>query len=962
MIRTYGPRAALAVAFWALPTLHAMAAPTPTSAPILRIDTPMHTAMIRRLAVDPARERLITASDDKTVKIWQLPSGRLVSTLRVPLDAAHEGQLFALAVSPDGQRIAVAGWTCWDWERAACVYVFDSDSGEIIKRVAGLGDAVGAMAWSPDGRRLAIGLQGRSGVRVLRTDTFAEIGADREYADKVMELAYNEGGWLASVALDGRLRVYRPDFGLHGRIALSAGKRPATVRFAPRSRQLAVGFLDAPSVSVIDAMTFAPVVTRSLASDPLQRSLSNVAWSENGRILYAAGERSGDGTNLLMRFEDGKTPESIPMPALRVSELQALAGGRIAYAAEDPRIGVIDATGRLLLDRRSELFELAADPGQLRVSGDGASIELGARDGRSLRFHALDETGRTDPVRTTFLAPVRRSSEWRIDVSADGLALRVNDKVPVLDDYEIVRDFAFTPGTDAVAIGTEWALRLLNRDATERWSTRLSAIVRAVNVSGDGRFVIAALSDGTIRWFRVRDGRELLAYFPHADRQEWVAWTPAGYYMSSAHGDNLIGWHLNRDIGEAPDFYRAIQFERVLFKPEVVTNALRGTARTMAAENDFDIARLRDIAPPRLVIQKLDVRIGVDGQPIAKIRIAGQRRALPLNELTVFVDEIPVTPYRERAMAGNERDRFSRELEVALAGSGSEIRVESLTGPAMGFAETYLALPAGTPPAPSNTIRGDLYVLAIGNNAFPNLPDKDLGFAAQDAETIASALAASGRGVYKSVFTHVLSDRRESKPDRTTVLDALAFTRHAGADDTLVVFLASHGVSDRAGNYWFVPRDASADDLAAFSAGTTKPFPSFISWTRFFDALRDAAGRRILIVDTCAARGMQGKFKPHSLVKRSAASHFALMVASQEDEDSEEFEPAGHGLFTYALLQGLTPEADRDQDGRISIGEMFSAARPIVAKHGTQKPSLIGPEILHRTTLAGVLRTTAGQR
>jgi hypothetical protein len=42
--------------------------------------------------------------------------------------------------------------------------------------------------------------------------------------------------------------------------------------------------------------------------------------------------------------------------------------------------------------------------------------------------------------------------------------------------------------------------------------------------SGDGRLVVAAYGDGTIRWHRVDDGRELLALSVLADKQNWVAW------------------------------------------------------------------------------------------------------------------------------------------------------------------------------------------------------------------------------------------------------------------------------------------------------------------------------------------------------------------------------------------------------------------------------------------------------
>ena len=277
----------------------------------------MHQAMIRRMVVAGRGERVVTAGDDKTIRIWQreatagqTQSLRLAQTLRVPMDSGHEGQLFALAVSPDGTRIAAGGWTCWDWERAGCVYVFDVETGDIVRRLRGLPDAVSALAWSADGRHLAIGLQGRSGVRVVRTDSFEEVAADRAFEDKVMELAYDAGGRLAAVALDGRLRVYRSDHRLHGRISLTGGRQLATVRFNADATRIAVGFLDAPAVAVLDAASLMPLALRRI-EDRAQRNLSNVAWSHDGNTLYAAGERSNEGPNALHRWR-GDDIQALP--------------------------------------------------------------------------------------------------------------------------------------------------------------------------------------------------------------------------------------------------------------------------------------------------------------------------------------------------------------------------------------------------------------------------------------------------------------------------------------------------------------------------------------------------------------------------------------------------------------------------------------------------------------------------
>ena len=139
------------------------------------------------------------------------------------------------------------------------------------------------------------------------------------------------------------------------------------------------------------------------------------------------------------------------------------------------------------------------------------------------------------------------------------------------------------------------------------WRTPATGVVWQVNVSRDGKNVVAALSDGTIRWYRADDGVEYLAFFfrPAAaeSADEWIAWTPQGYYLSSNNGDQYIGWHLNRGREGTPRFYRAVQFERLLYRPDIVeaTYLGRDPKASVPSSSDgetFDIAKLATIAPP----------------------------------------------------------------------------------------------------------------------------------------------------------------------------------------------------------------------------------------------------------------------------------------------------------------------------------------------------------------------------
>ena len=85
------------------------AAPQPPATPVLRIEAGMHTASINRIDVDAAERFLVTASDDKTARVWDLANGKLLQILRPPLGAGSEGKLYAVAISPDGTLVELQG-------------------------------------------------------------------------------------------------------------------------------------------------------------------------------------------------------------------------------------------------------------------------------------------------------------------------------------------------------------------------------------------------------------------------------------------------------------------------------------------------------------------------------------------------------------------------------------------------------------------------------------------------------------------------------------------------------------------------------------------------------------------------------------------------------------------------------------------------------------------------------------
>ena len=259
--------------------------------PLLRIETGRHTAFIHALAIDEATGKFYSASEDKTIRAWRIADGRLLDTFRVPAGFQAEGQLYALALSPDSHTLAAAGWTCWDAERSACIYLLDADTGELRGRITGLPEVVAALRFSPDGKHLAAGMMGTAGLAVFRVADRRRVAEDHDYRGKLLELDFSPRGDLLTSSLDGFLRVYDRAFKLAGRVnAGLAGSEPFGVRYSPDGRYVAVGFNDVARISILNAADLSVLRTLELAGKQAPRNLTRLSWSANSLAVSATGE------------------------------------------------------------------------------------------------------------------------------------------------------------------------------------------------------------------------------------------------------------------------------------------------------------------------------------------------------------------------------------------------------------------------------------------------------------------------------------------------------------------------------------------------------------------------------------------------------------------------------------------------------------------------------------------------
>ena len=557
--------------------------------PQLRVETGTHSGAITAIATDAANQYLVTGANDKTVRLWSRSSGELLRVIRPPIGDGPRGSVSAVAMSPDGDTIAVGGNSCSWFERGFCAMLFETASGRMKGRITGLPNSVSHLAWSPDGSLLALGMNGNGGLRLYRARDWAQVAADGDYRSFIDDLHFGAQSRLATASDDGNVRVYAYSVDSLRLIVkkptpeltrLPAG-RPRGVRFSPDGTKLAIAQSRGASwVSVHDPETLLLLYTASTNWGRGFGALS-VEWSPDGQFLYAGVGHIEVRPHFIRRWPSGGRgiPTDFPAGLSGVDSMVAMKDGSLAFGNLASMLGVYDPAGKLSWSRSAQAGEFYGTMEAFKVSADGTRIEFSYDSGsqgtlnfdtrqRRLEIGAVKDTAVLAPV--TARGTLNFYNQWR---DTRGALQAGNRRLP-MGVFETSRSLSIAPDNQSFAVGTTGQLRNLASDGKSLWAAATGANVYAVNHSGDGKFIVAAVGDGSIRWYQRASGRLLATLYVAPDRKRWVLATPSGFYDSSLGAEDFLGWHVNRGPDEESDFYPVSRLRSNFYRPEVVAAIL----------------------------------------------------------------------------------------------------------------------------------------------------------------------------------------------------------------------------------------------------------------------------------------------------------------------------------------------------------------------------------------------------
>ncbi|WP_438006201.1 AAA family ATPase [Sorangium sp. So ce321] len=487
-----------------------------------------HSRGVHACAVSPDGQRIVSASGDSTLKVWDLASGKLLSTL-----VGHSGEVNACAVSPDGQRIVSASGD-------STLKVWDLASGKLLSTLGGHSERVNACAVSPDGQRIV----SASGDSTLKVWDLA--------SGKLLSTLEGHSGWVTACAVspDGQRIVSASGDNTLKVWDLASGKLLSTLE--GHSERVNACAVSPDGQRIVSASSDNTLKVWDLASGKLLSTLEGHSEGVHACPVSPDGQRivsaSWDRTLKVWDLASGKLLSTLEGHSGRVDACAVSLDGQRIVSASDETLKVWDlASGKLLstLEGHSGwVTACAVSPDGQRIVSASSDDTLKVWDLASGKLLSTLE-GHSGTVTACAVSP---DGQRIVSASGDN-TLKVWDLasgklLSTLEGHSgTVTACAVSPdGQRIVSASWDSTLKVWDLASGKLLSTieGHSRGVHACAVSPDGQRIVSASWDSTLKVWDLASGKLLSTLVGHSGEVNACAVSPDGQRIVSASSDKTL--------------------------------------------------------------------------------------------------------------------------------------------------------------------------------------------------------------------------------------------------------------------------------------------------------------------------------------------------------------------------------------------------------------------------------------
>jgi WD40 repeat protein len=905
---------------------------------ILKLDIGGHTALIKDIIVTKSGD-IITASDDKTIRVWDSKTAKEKRKILGQIGAGSEGKIYAMALSPNEKFLAIGGYL-----ENHVIRIYNYNSGELLKVLQSHKDAVSSLAFSLDGKLLISGSGDETAKIWSVSENFREIDTIKTHNKEIygVKLINNRGkNYAVTVGVDKQVVLYD----IEKKTKVKSHTLPFNLMYLainPKLQEIAV----CGEGRQIDIYDYSLNHRKTVKSETKPSGLN---YSKDGKFLIAGVGNVPANVNIYRVTENYALHSSFKKHTNLTRAVAFLDSKRVISAGGDNfEIYIWDSDStrveRKIVSRGEIVWSVGISGENLSWGNRWTKTKGQSKLQKSINLKNLQINNKVNIQ--SFKKLSTQNTRWSL-THAKGGDYRATDGILHIKKDGVVIAKIVKDYTDGyrhncygfykdyiVSGGANGQLKIYNLQGREV-ANLVGHTGEVLSIALDGDRLVSGSSDQTIRIWdlsklgagtsvpestRTKVLAPMLNLFVSKDN-DWIAWTPEGFYNASKGAEKYIGYHINQGANKEAEFLPIERFKKQFYRPDLIQKAIAGEDISHYAKGIDINALLTAGLPPKV---KIKASQPIIHQNSTNIEVEVCEQSGGADNFRFYIDDAPVNlmsktkAFGQRTQRNNNCTTFSKNISIP---SGTHTIGFDATNQEGNIISNTATVTITNKSKPTQKPNLHLLTLSIADYQDDSL---DLTYPNNDADKMIAKVKEIGKPIFSNVYTYALKDSQVTLEQIEAKVKEIA--PKVGVEDVFVLYISGHGITNEGdGDYYFIPYDAPNDEKVVTQRAISQPtITNLLTKTK--------TSKSVILLDTCESGSMASEGSLDSSMQRFKENAGRAIIAGATAEQNARDGYKEHGIFTYTLLDAMNNKKVYDFRDRLTVSDIAKYVKHILPK------------------------------